>query len=360
MIRVALLAPVAAFLAALAVYLLTPQTPLDQEAPLPGYVDGHAHLPCIGAGGSGCYIAPDLMDSYQFDLSVRQFGIDVAQLRRRGDDLLARRMNRLLRDSAQVHKAVVLAMDGVIRDGELARSETRVYVPNEYVSRLAGEYRYLEYGASINPERPDWRQRLARAARSGALLVKWVPAAMKIDPANPAYGPFYAALAELGLPLLVSVGRGSLVDGDPDELGDPKRLAAALEAGVTVIAAHGGTDGDYAGQPSHERVLEMLPDHPNLYADIAGLGRLSRVGYLSAILNESGASDRLLYGSDWPLQFFPLVSPFYHWPDISLGRAKSIQAIDNPWDRDVQMKKALGVPEAVLHRSAALLLPRPG
>ena len=63
----------------------------------------------------------------------------------------------------------------------------------------------------------------------------------------------------------------------------------------------------------------------------------------------------MIYGTDWPLQFFPLVSPYYHVDHIGLSAAKSIAAIENRWDRDVALKEAFGTPRRVFARTAALL-----
>jgi len=358
MTRIVLLMPVAAVLVLVAIYLLTPLTQLELPGPRGGYLDAHAHIACIGAGDSGCYVNDEVADSYKFDFYLSWLDVTRRELETRGDELVARRMNRLLRQSTQVRRAVVLALDGVVRDGRLDRSATQIYVPNAFVAEMADKYEYLEYGASIHPERPDWRRRLEQAKRDGALLVKWLPAIMHIDPADPRYIPFYNTLVELDLPLLVHVGQERALVHARDELGDPAKLALPLEQGVTVIAAHIATTGRYEDEPGHERLLAMLEDHPNLYTDISSLTQINKLGYLVEALQTPGAAQRMIYGSDWPLQFFPLVSPIYHWPDIDLGQAKTINRIENPWDRDVALKTALGVPPGVFTRSAELLMER--
>lgn len=354
--RIVLLTPVLAVLLLAGVYLVTPRATLQSGAPAAGYLDAHAHIAGIGADGSGCFVHPELADSYKFRFYLRGFGVTKGQLEREGDEVVARRLNRMVSESRYVGKAVILALDGVVRDDAIDRSATRIYVPNDFVARMAQEYRHLEFGASVHPDRSDWKERLIEADRRGAVLVKWLPAIMDIDPADPRHVPYYRTLVELNLPLLVHVGHERAFDRADDALGDPRRLALALDTGVTVIAAHIGATGVYEGRPSHERLMSMLPRYPNLYTDISSLTQINKVGYLVEALETPGASERMLYGSDWPLQFFPLVSPFYHWPDIDLSRAKTIQDIENQLDRDVVLKKALGVPGPVFERSAELLL----
>lgn len=353
--RIVLLTPVVALLLVAATYLLTPQATLEFQAPRRGYLDAHAHIAGIGAGDSGCYVHPDLVESFKFDFYLRGFGVTREELNRHGDELVARRLNRMISASRYVRGAVVLALDGVVRNDTIDRSATQIYVPNEFVARMARRYPNLEFGASVHPDRSDWRERLIKAERNGAVLVKWLPAIMDIDPSDRRYIDYYRTLVDLDLPLLVHVGHERAVGVAEDELGDPAKLTLPLAEGVTVIAAHVGTSGEYEGQSSHKRLLSMLGNHPNLYTDISSLTQINKIGYLVEALDTPGAAERMLYGSDWPLQSFPLVSPFFHWPDIDLSTAKTIQNMGNELDRDVILKKALGVPPAVFERPGELL-----
>ena len=52
---------------------------------------------------------------------------------------------------------------------------------------------------------------------------------------------------------------------------------------------------------------------------------------------------RLIYGTDWPLQFFPLISPWYHLDELKISEAISISKIKNQWDRDVALKIGMGL-----------------
>ena len=63
----------------------------------------------------------------------------------------------------------------------------------------------------------------------------------------------------------------------------------------------------------------------------------------------------MLHGSDCPMQFFPITSPWYHLNHIGVGDAWRVSGIDNKWDRDVALKLAMGVPEEVFLRAGPLL-----
>jgi predicted TIM-barrel fold metal-dependent hydrolase len=187
------------------------------------------------------------------------------------------------------------------------------------------------------------------------VLIKWIPAIMDIDPSDKALKPYYRKLVELDLPLLIHVGQERSFGPARDEFGDPVKLNLPLNMGVTVIAAHIATTGESEGEPNFDRILPMFRRYPNLYTEISSLTQINKLGYLSSALQDSDLQDRMLYGTDWPLQFFPLVSPWFQINYVSNDRLKSIQSIKNQWDRDVALKLAMGVPESVFFRTRQLL-----
>ncbi|MCU0604608.1 MAG: amidohydrolase, partial [Desulfobacterales bacterium] len=200
---------------------------------------------------------------------------------------------------------------------------------------------------------------LERAAAQGAVLVKWIPSIMDIDPSDEFFIPFYKKMAELGIPLLSHTGMERSFAHARDELSDPLKLLLPLKHGVTVIAAHMAATGQSEGRDNFERLLSILPAYPNFYTDISSLTQFNRLGYLAKALNIPWAIDHMIFGTDWPLQHFPVVSPWYHVGHIGWVNAWRIARIENVWDRDVALKQALGVPESVLTRMVGVLAVRP-
>ncbi len=328
----------------------------DNAAAPASIIDMHVHTAGIGAGGSGCFVAPALRDSYKFAWYLRAFGVSREELEVGGDAIVFQRIADHINDSATVHQAVVLAMDGVINaDGELDRQRTQVYVPNDFVRSETARHQGLLFGASVNPHRQDSLVILEEVAAAGAVLVKWIPAIMAIDPADRVIIPFYEKLLELGLPLLVHVGQERSFSGADDQLGDPVRLKLALDIGVTVIAAHIGTTGKNHGEGNFERLLPLFEQYENLYTDISSLTQINKLGYLQQALKVPGLPERMLFGSDWPLQFFPLVSPWYQLGRVGIGEIRAAGKFKNQWDRDVALKRAIGVPDDVFTRARAVL-----
>ena len=319
-------------------------------------IDMHVHVAGIGAGDSGIHINEAMQESWRFPVYLRAFGVTREHLEAGGDTVLLEHLNAEIKASVRVSKAVVLAMDGVINEeGKLDRNATQIYVPNEFLARELPRFEHLLFGASVNPYRHDALERLEEVKSQGAVLIKWLPNIMYIDPADPELRAFYETMVELDLPLLTHAGRERAFANARDELGDPARLALPLEIGVRVIAAHVGTDGETDGEANFARILPLFKAFPNLYADISSLTQINKLGHLRQVLAHPELENRLIYGSDWPLQFFPLVSPFYHLGDVPVSQASEIARIDNQWDRDVALKEAMGVPDAVFHRSAEAL-----
>jgi hypothetical protein len=79
---------------------------------------------------------------------------------------------------------------------------------------------------------------------------------------------------------------------------------------------------------------------------------LNKLGYLGEALRRPEFQGRLVYGSDFPLINLPLVSPWYFPLNLKLGEMRRLAARRNPWDRDVELKQALGVPAEIFARSA--------
>ncbi len=124
---------------------------------------------------------------------------------------------------------------------------------------------------------------------------------------------------------------------------------------MTVIAAHIATTWESHGQDNFERILPMFDEFPNLYTDISSLTQLNKLGYLAKALKHPGLTERMIYGTDWPLQSFPLVSPWYHVHHIGIKNAWRVSRFKNKWDRDIKLKEAFGVPHAAFIRKLGML-----
>ncbi len=319
-------------------------------------IDLHCHVAGLGGGDSGCFVSPNLRANFRFAIYLKGFGVTQEELKTQGDQLGIKRIAERIDASRHVDKAVVLAVDGVMnKDGELDRKRTEFYVPNEFVARETARYPNLLFGASINPYRRDALQRLDWVKANGAVLVKWIPSVMLVDPADESLRPFYQRMRELNLPLLTHGGQEKSFTNARDELADPVRLKLPLDMGVKVIVAHVASTGENEGVEDFQRLLPLFETYPNLYSDISSLTQGNKIGYLRRTLADKRLAGRLLYGTDYPLINTALVSPWFFPLNLTRKQMTEISGIGNPFDRDARLKQALGVPNEIFGRTAAFL-----
>jgi len=222
-------------------------------------------------------------------------------------------------------KLLLLAFDAAVTEaGAVSWERTSFHVPNHYAAQMAQRHAQIfEWAASVHPYRRDCVERLEAAVAQGARALKWLPAAMGMDPASKLCDPFYAALARLDLPLITHAGLERAVHGtDAQDLGNPLRLRRALDHGVRVVVAHCasmGQDRDTdrgANGPVVDdfALFARLMDEPRyagrLYGDISAMTQTARGGApLSHVIQREDWHARLLNGSDYPLPgVFPLYS----------------------------------------------------
>jgi len=320
-------------------------------------IDWHVHVAGLGHGNSGNFINKEMRKNFRFRYFLKWMNVTEEELKEHGDQIVVKKLDEKIAQSKYIDQAIVLAMDGIINEQtqQLDKEKTQVYVPNDYVARETAKYPRLLFGASINPNRPNSIELLEQAYQQGAILVKWIPSIMYIDPADKKFEPFYRKMAELNMPLLTHTGMEKSFANAKDELSDPKRLELPLKCGVIIIAAHIATTGESEGQDNFERILPMFAEYPNLYTDISSLTQINKLGFLAKALKYPGLSERMIYGTDWPLQSFPLVSPWYHVKHIGVKNAWRLSRITNKWDRDIKLKQAYGVPVDVYIRTLGVI-----
>lgn len=317
-------------------------------------IDVHAHLAGVGTGDSGCWLSPTFRRRPSFRLLRWWHGVTEERMRSAIDQEWAAAMAERIRDS-ELDRAVALGFDGVYdARGELDRSLSQMVVPPSWVLEACRRHAdALLPGPSVNPFRRDAMERLEECVEGGAVLIKWLPATQRIDPASPRLAPFYRRLAEAGIPLLVHSGGSETTFREiAPELKDVRRLREPLEAGVPVICAHGGVPVFYARDPDQLPIVrEMLRRYPHLWLDNSGMANPSRFRHLARMAYDAELRDRMLYGSD-----FPVPSNAVYFPRrLGARRVWRLERTANPFDRDVRIKRGLGYPDETLTRAARVL-----
>jgi uncharacterized protein len=292
--------------------------------------DCHVHIAGTGDSGSGITTAPEmasLLSPVQF--AQRLFYLNAGCVHDAPGDVDAsyvERMRNLIDGLRPGAKLMLFAFDRCYgEDGEPRPERTALFVPNAYARDLAKRHAdAFEWVCSIHPYRPDAVVALTAAAADGARAVKWLPAAMGIDPASSRCDAFYDALARLDMPLICHAGAEKAVHGaGQQQYNNPLRLRRALDRGVRVVVAHCASighdvdldQGEHGPLVTSFDLFTRLMAEPRydklLFGDISAITQRNRdLAVIQAIVAREAWHARLLNGSDYPLPgVMPLFAP---------------------------------------------------
>lgn len=302
------------------------------------FTDVHVHLLALPTPTNGCWVSPRMLRkplaravSFLMDLPID----DAETTNRRYLERLRAELDR----SSCVSAVVLLGMDGVYVDGRLARERTDFLISNDAVFEAAAADPRFRAGVSINPMRAGALDEIDRCADRGAVLVKWLPNAQAFDPADPRCRPFYRRLADRGVPLLSHIGFEYSLIGQDQSVADPERLRLALDAGVTVIAAHGCSTGLFVWEQHFDTMVRLVRRYPNFYVDVSALTLPNRAGMLLKIRRRPELFDRLLFGTDYPL-------PCFSFPALlrpSMRGFDAARRAPTRFDRTARVLDAMGI-----------------
>lgn len=157
--------------------------------------------------------------------------------------------------------------------------------------------------ASVDPRTGAAAIDLARtlAADSGVRGFKLHPTVQGFDPSDPQHDAFWAALAELGLPVVVHTGQTGIGAGLPGGSGfrlrysDPMLLDTVLadHPALRIVMAHPAV-------PWADAQLSVATHKPGAWIDLSGWSPTYFPPQLVRALG-SYLQDKVLFGSDFPL-----------------------------------------------------------
>ncbi|MBW8782719.1 MAG: amidohydrolase family protein [Verrucomicrobia bacterium] len=319
-------------------------------------IDMHVHVVGTGTGGTGCWYRPRGLTRLGAPFLVRSVGLTSRDLAGPDfDRVYAKRLLGFVRGSS-LDRALLLAHELPYRDdGTPLPERASFYVPNAYVLRLAAEHPEFMAAVSIHPSRRDAFEELERCLAAGAAALKCLPNVQGIDWNDRRHTRFLERMAEAGLPLLAHTGSERTMPVMDAKLADPRVLTRPLEIGVTCIAAHCGT-GTMLVDPDYLDVFAGMTERfPHLYGDNSALAALNFRLRPSALrrLTSGPLAQRILHGSDLPVP----VSGLLAWAGgmLSWRDCRAAARIENPLERDAQLKRRLGFDAATFTRSADVL-----
>jgi predicted TIM-barrel fold metal-dependent hydrolase len=318
-------------------------------------IDAHVHIVGNGARGSGCWLR---LRGWRRGLAawmLRSLGLPADPMREDFDECYVELLLRMIRESS-LGSVVILAQDEAHDAYGTRLHFGNFHVPNSYVLELARKHPEFVAGVSIHPARIDALAELDRCLDGGARLLKLLPNCLGIDCNDRRYTRFWERMAEARLPLLAHTGGEATVPVLDPALADPRRMTLPLDCGVTVIAAHCATRTGLTDPDWFPIFAEMTQRYPNLYGDNSAFNLPIRGEHSREAVVEPLAS-RIVYGSDLPVPVSGLwawLRGFIDWPTY-----RRWQRCANPLERDYQLKRAVGFPDAAFTRLHALLRPIP-
>jgi uncharacterized protein len=274
----------------------------------------------------------------------RSLGVDPKMLRVKPYQTYVESMARSIQDSSHVEKACLFGVDVRLdeKGKEIDRDPT-VCALSDDVVEVANRYpgQFIPF-FSINPRRKDALDEIERQIGNGCKGAKFLQNYWGVDLNDERFIPYYEKLKQLGIPLIIHVGSEYSIDSFTEYEGTDM-LRLPLAAGVTVIAAHMGLgrinhklrfwrnlsrNPDYFDQ-DYYLLLEMLEQHPNLYADISAILAPMRARALRHLSQQAQVHEKILFGTDYPVPFTIGLNSY----DLSKEQRKIIGKISNPFDR---------------------------
>ncbi|MES9830416.1 MAG: amidohydrolase family protein [Candidatus Thiodiazotropha sp.] len=301
-------------------------------------IDIHTHL-----------LNPEVAFDRPFDrvavhLFARRLGVEPRALKQQPYQTYIEAMARAVDESDYVEKTCLFGVDARFdeRGREVDRDKT-VCAMSEDVLAVAAKFPdcFIPF-LSVNPMRPGALDLLDEYAEKGCRGAKFLQNYWGIDLNSERLIPYYEKLKQHKLPLIVHIGSEYTIQSHPS-YERIEMLDLPLACGVTVIAAHMGLGRfehrvcawrNLSKAPHHFdrdyfKLLAMLTQYQNLYADISAILVPFRARALRHLSEQKQVHEKILFGTDYPVPFTVRHNSF----DLDGPTRRRIAQIANPFDR---------------------------
>ena len=315
------------------------------------YLDVHNHVVGMGHGGTGVTVHPHMtaglahpLNWIRFRAYIKASGItDMDNVDANYMAVLKARVEAMPTRGT----SLLMAFDQVHDESGEPRPEHTVFsVPNDHMfNAVKLSERWL---LRLGPPLPFRRRR--GAPRGGGPPVRWPSSGSRTPctstPLARCVRPATASWRERGLTLISHGGEESAVPSpDTQELGNPLRLRAALDAGVTVVVAHSASHGhsldlDDPNRPrarAFDLFMRMMDDpqyNGRLYGEISAVLLFNRVSHAGpGLMARTDLHHRLVNGSDYPIPGInPLINLTQLW-SLGLIRWEDKRGLSSSFER---------------------------
>ncbi|HHS83613.1 MAG TPA: mannonate dehydratase [Gammaproteobacteria bacterium] len=310
-----------------------------------------------------------LLDRFAVRFFASSLGVDPRELKTQPWETYVTSMACAVAASRFVEKTCLFGVDCQIdsKGRECGRDRT-VCAMSEDVISVAHRYpqQFIPF-FSINPLRPNALDLIDEYMEKGCRGAKFLQNYWGVDLNHPDRIPYYEKLKQYKLPLVIHIGSEYSIKS-VKSLEGIDMLNLPLEVGVTVIAAHMGLgrfnhkllfwrnlsrnpawfDDDYF------RLLEMLEQYDNLYADISAMLIPLRARALPHLAKQKQIHHKILFGTDYPVPFM------IRFNTHGLPRCNTLQIakIKNPFDRYISLMLEFFPDGSPVYSNFRKILPR--
>ena len=301
-------------------------------------VDIHAHL-----------LSPHVRFSRLFDKVALRFfghglGLDPEAMRRDPYMAYVEALAGSLQRSRRIEKLCLFGVDSRLDEhGREIHRDPTVCAMTDDVLAVADRHPecFIPF-FSINPLRPNALDLIDEYIGRGCRGAKFLQNYWHVDLNDCRFIPYYEKLRDNAIPLIIHIGSEYSIDSSAVHE-RVEMIDLPVEVGVTVIAAHMGLGRmehklcpwrnlskkpDYFDR-DYFRLLELLEEQDNLYADISAILAPLRARALRHLSQQTQIHHKLLFGTDYPVPFTIRLNSY----DLPRDARQRIAAIENPFDR---------------------------
>ncbi len=286
-----------------------------------------------------------LYDRIAIKLFAHKLGIDPKEIIKNPYQAYTDALMKNIRESKHISQIVLFGVDAKVDNrGKVLHQDLTVCATNNDLYQLYQQNQDLIIPFfSINPMRPDALDLIDEYYEKGFKGTKFLQNYWGVDTRDKNYRAYFEKLKAKNLPLIIHVGSESSVHSYK-ECESLQMINQPLEIGINVVAAHMALSYKplkilkaFSKKPKnfnsdYFKLLEMLENHDNLYADISAILTPVRGKVLRHLSQQNQIHDKLLFGTDFPVPFSTIFTTY----DLPLKKRLEIEREQNPFERYIK------------------------
>jgi len=118
-----------------------------------------------------------------------------------------------------------------------------------------------------------------------------------------------------------------------------------------VIMAHSGTRSGMFDGHWLQQFYALVRQYPNCWGDTAAFCTPGRTRWIPKMLRDPDIVEKLIHGSDYPVP----VTAWFALRELGWSKVRELNRIPGTLERDLRIKRAMGLPDKVFTNAARVL-----